>query len=525
MGRSRKHRTSAVIPKIDRPPDRVEVLSSKRTFSIAEALVWITLAVLLAFSLATLVYPVARALYRFEINVTEGWNVYNAQAAMQHRYLYSTKHGWNDCGYPFLSFYLIGYLSRFIRDYLFAGRLLSLVGFLLSCVLVGLIVKKLTGAWAPAVFAGVFSVGLFCSHMPSYVGMDDPQMLGHAFLLLGLWLYLLAPPSTMRIAGVASLFILGGNIKHNLLPAPISVLSDLFTTSLSKAVRFILFGIFFLALSIAVNMLVGGPFFISNVLAPQPYSLGKLRDTSLGFYSSLGLPLAISVFWSIWQFQNRQARVIAFYFFSSLLIDAALGGGAGVNTNTFFDNLFAMAIIMGACLDALWKAPILSLGKGGRWRFLVPILLYSTVAMTFVPLAFHVPRMLSELPLRQKLFRAEVSFLAAQPGPAVCESLIRCYYAGKERVLYSFGIASLARLGKLNSNELVNQIAEKKYGAIQTYIPVTERPYDPPEMGEGNSFPDDVLDAIRRNYVEALKGPDCHIYVPRVEPTGSSTPH
>jgi hypothetical protein len=62
----------------------------------------------------------------------------------------------------------------------------------------------------------------------------------------------------------------------------------------------------------------------------------------------LGLPLAISAFWSIWQLQNGQARVIAFYFFSSLLIGGAFAGGSGVNTNTFFDNLFAMSIIMGA---------------------------------------------------------------------------------------------------------------------------------------------------------------------------------
>jgi hypothetical protein len=486
--------------------------------------VWITLALLLAFSLATFVYPLARAFYRFEINTTEGWNVYNVQDAMQHRYLYSTKLGWNSCGYPVLSFYLIGYLSHFIGDYLFTGRLLSLVGFLVSCVLVGLIVKKLTGAWRPAVFAGVFCLGLCCSGVPQYVGMDDPQMLGHAFLLLGLWLYLLAPPSTMRIAGITSLFILGGNIKHNLIPAPLAVFSDLCTTSLSKAVRFIVFGIFFLALSLAVNLLVGGPFFISNVLTPQPYSIAKARDYFFRFYSSLGLPLAISVFWSVWQFQNRQARVIAFYFFFSLLVGAAFAGGVGVSTNTYFDNLFAMAIIMGACLDSLWKAPRLSLGKGGRWRFLVPVLLYSTVAMTFAPTTVYVPRMLSELPLRQELFREEVSFLAAQPGPALCESLIRCYDAGKERILYSFTIAALARLGKLNSHELVNQITEKKYGAIQTYIPVTQRPYDPPEMGIGNSFPEDVLDAIDQNYVEALKGPDCRIYVPRKEPRGASNP-
>jgi hypothetical protein len=465
-----------------------------------------------------------RAFYRFEINYTEGWNVYVADAAMQHRALYPAKDSSPAVNYPLLSFYLVGYVSHFVGDYLFAGRLISLVALLISCVLVGVIVRKLTGGWGPAVFAGVFCLGLFCARTPNYVGADDPQMLAHPFFLFGLWLYLLAPPSTMRIAGITSLFILGGNIKHNLLPAPISVLSDLFTTSLSKAVRFMVFGVLFLALSIIVAMLEGGPSFVHDLLAPQPFSFEKLRNTFFGFYPALGLPLAVSAFWSIGQFQNRQARVISFYFFSSLLIGMLFGGGSGVNANTFFENLFAMSIIMGACLDSLWKAPIPSLGEGGRWRFLVPALLYSCVVFTFVPWSVDIPRMLSEFPKRQKVFQAQVSFLAAQPGPALCESLLLCYDAGKPHILNPFGVAVRARLGKGNNNELVNQIAERKYGAIQTYLPVTQRPYAPPEMGAGNSFPDGILDVIDHYCVEALTGPDCHIYVPRVEPKGPSNP-
>jgi hypothetical protein len=510
MARGRKYQNSGVIRKADQPPERTEVLSSKRTFPIAEALVWITLAILLAFSLLTFYYPVVRAFYRFEINYNEGWNVYVTQAAMQHPASYSGKHGAIGLGYPFLSFYLVGYASHFIGDYLFTGRLISLVGFLLSCVLVGLIVKKLTGAWGPAVFASAFSLGLFCAHMPDYVGMDDPQMFAHPFFLFGLWLYLLAPPSTMRIAGITALFVLGGNIKHNLIPAPIAVLGDLCTTSLSKAVRFMVFGVFFLALAILANMLVRDPSFIAHILGPRPYYLLKARDAFFLSYSPLGLPLAISVFWSIWQFQNRQARVIAFYFFSSLLIGAAFAGGSGVSTNTFFDNFFAMSIIMGAFLDWSWKAPIRSLGKGGRWRFLMPVLLYSCIVFTFFPWGVNVRRMLAELPERQRVFESEASILAAQPGPAICDSLLLCYDAGKPYAFQSFGFRALVRMGRMNSSAVVNQIAEKKYGAIQTYNPVTQRP--------NTAFPEEVLEAIDRYYIEALQAPQCHIYVPRVEP-------
>ena len=507
MGRSRKSRDSRAIPKTDRPPATTEEPSAKGTYSIAAALVWVTLAILFACSLATLFFPMVRTFYRLEINYNEGWNVYNAQAAMQHHTLYPVKYGWTTVNYPFLSFYLVGYASHFVGDYLLTGRLISLVALLLSCVLVGLIVKKLTGSWGPAVFGGVFCLGLFCARIPEYVGMDDPQMLAHPFFLFGLWLYMRDPPSTLRLAGITSLFVLGGNIKHNLLPVPISVLCDLFLTSASKAVRFLVFGVVFLAFSIAINMLVGGPFFISNLLGPRAYSLARIRIVFFSFYPPLGLPLAISVFWSIWQLRNRQTWVISFYFFSSLLIGAAFVGGAAVNANTFFDNFFAMSIIMGASLDALWKAPIPSLGKGGKWRFLVPVLLYSTVVMMFIPAGFRLSESLSELPELEKQFDAEVSFLASQPGPAICESLTLCYEAGKPYILDPFNSTRLVRFGKLNSDEIVKQIAEKKYGAIQTYHPVKQRP--------NNSFPEDVLDAMDRYYVEAFKGHDGYFYLPR----------
>jgi len=512
MARSRKHRKPGVIPKPAGPPGGPEALPSKSASLFTEALVWITLALLIAFSLATLFYPLVRAFYRFEFNYNEGWNVYNAQTAMQHLPLYYPKFGWTTVNYPFLSFYLVGYLSRLTGDYLLTGRLLSILALLVSCVLVGLIVKKLTGGWGAAVFASAFCLGLICARTPFSVGADDPQILPFPFFLFGMWLYLGAPPSTLRIAGITSLFTLGGNIKQNLLSAPLSVLCDLFTASSSKAVRFIAYGVFFLALSIAVNLLVGGPFFISHLLTSRAYSFEQLRNLFFAFYSPLGLPLAISAYWSIWQLQNRQARMICFYFFSSLLIGAAFGGGSGVSQNTYLDNLFAMSIIMGACLDFLWKAPIRALGRDDRWRFLTPVLLYSSVVFTFLPWGVSVPKAISQLPEMQRQYQEEASFVAAQPGPAICESLILCYDAGKPYILDPFNSARLVRLGKLNSQEFVKRIAEKKYGAIQTQVPVTQKRSD--------RFPDDVLDAVDRYYVQALKAPNCVIYVPRTESKG-----
>src|SRR5208337_3122786 len=126
MGRSRKRRSSMAIPKTDRPPGRTEALartdvqSLKGTFSIAEALVWITLAVLCAFSLGTLVYPMVRAFYRFPINYNEGWNVYTTQGHAASALVLSEV--WLDHGQLSIPVVLLGWICvAFYRRLLIDG--------------------------------------------------------------------------------------------------------------------------------------------------------------------------------------------------------------------------------------------------------------------------------------------------------------------------------------------------------------------------------------------------------------------
>jgi hypothetical protein len=473
----------------------------------------IILAILVGFSLLTLVAPVVRTFYHVEVNYNEGWNAYNAQTAAHHSPLYATKYSWTTVNYPLVSFHLIGYLSQFLGDPVLIGRLISLISLLISCVFVTLIVKRLTGRWGPAIFGGAFCLALFCAAAPNYVGMNDPQILAHPFFLAGLWLYLGDTDSNLLTAGIAALFVLGGNIKHNLLPAPIAVFLDLFWMSRSKAMRFMLFGTVLLGASITISMLVGGPFFITKLLTPRNYSLLKALHF-LVTYGTLQIPLITSVAWSIWQLRNKKFRIISLYFIVSLLLGTALAGGAGVSVNTYFDNFLAMSIVMGLCLDFAWQMAIPSLRTGSPWRLVPPLLIYSSLLFSFAQSPyFNLPKYLSQLPSRERQFDAEVSFLASKPGPAICESLLRCYYSGKPFLYDPFNGTSLIRFKKLNSQEIVQQIAERRFGAIQTNFPVTEidRPND--------HFPDEILNAIYRYYEIAQRDSECVIYVPRPDST------
>ena len=470
---------------------------------------WPVLAIILVFSVFTLVGPVARTFSHVEWNYNEGWNAYNAQAAARHLPLYSSKYSWTTVNYPIVSFYVVGHLSHFLKDPVITGRLISLISLLLSSIFVALIVKKLTGNWGGAIFGASFCLALFCTTASGYVGMNDPQMFAHPFFLVGLLLYLGGPSSNGMIFAITALFVLGGNIKQNLVPAPLAVLIDFLVVSRTKAMRFILFAIVLLSASIAINMLVGGPFFISELLSPRHYSfVWALRF--LPAYEPLQVPLIISIVWSIWQMRTEKFRVIAIYFFSSLVIGIVFGGVGGVSLNTYFDNFLAMSIIMGLFLDSVWQLPIPHFQKGNLWRWAPPLLL--SVALPFMLRGspyFNLPKYLSQLPAKERQFEAEVSFLTAQPGPAICESLLRCYYSGKPYLFDPFNSTNLVSFKKLNGQEIVRQIAEKRFGAIQTYAPVTElaRPYE--------RLPNDILDAIDRYYQISWRDSDCVIYIPR----------
>lgn len=461
---------------------------------------WIILASIILASFFIVAGPIARAFYHIEVDYNEGWNAYNAQAAT-HAALYSPKYSWTTVNYPAVSFYLIGYLSRFLGDPVMIGRLLSLVALLISCVLVALIIKRVTTRWGPAIFGASFCLGLIGATAPVYIAMDDPQMLAHPFFLFGLFLYLGGPVSDAIIFTISALFVLGGNIKHNLIPAPIALFVDLLLVSKAKAVRFVLFSGVFLAASIIISQRVGGAYFVSKILTPRVYSIRQALLATAHAYGYIQIPLIISGAWAIRQLPSKKLRVIAFYFFASLLIGIAFAGGDGVGVNAYFDNFLAISIIMGIVLDSLSEANISLLQRGSPWRSVLPLFLFVGVLFAHLNTGHIIDRRrFDELGSEERQFKQEVDILAAQPGPALCESPLRCFYAGKPFVFDEFNSAQLMKFNKLNKQEMLTQIEQRRFGAIQVY--------NPP------SLPNDFMDAINRYYTASWKSSDCVIYTP-----------
>jgi 4-amino-4-deoxy-L-arabinose transferase-like glycosyltransferase len=151
---------------------------------------WFSLGLLTLTVLLLLITPVLCLGLKFSINSNEGWNAYHALEVVSGELLYDKRNEWTPVNYPPVSFYIIGSIGRLLGEPLFAGRYISFLSLLLISLCVGYAVKKLGGKVYDAVFSGTFCIGLFAGFSQDYVGMNDPQMLGHIIILGGLLIYL-----------------------------------------------------------------------------------------------------------------------------------------------------------------------------------------------------------------------------------------------------------------------------------------------------------------------------------------------
>jgi hypothetical protein len=465
------------------------------------------------FALLCAFVPFARAFFRVEVNYNEGWDVYNAQVVAAHGQLYPAKIGWTFVDYPMLWLVVVAQLHRLTHDYLFTARVLSLLALCSCCVLVGLIVRSLGATRRSALLAGIFCLALFAvaADFPAYVGMDDPQVPALALYMAGLWVFIRWQSSRLGLAASALLFTLGFSTKHNPIEFPLAAFTCLLLISRLRALWFAACSAGFLAAAIALHLHYGGPYFLHNLLMPRTYSLEKTLVLSGDYLGPLVLPLALSLSTAYRVRHDPRRRVVAFLLVFGLVFGCYFVGGAGVSLNAFFGAYLAISILLGMFFD--WA--------GGRWPHraaYVPLILFGWLLIPWlvVPplderaaaqINWNPPLALNRLSAKQSQFDAEVAFLRSQPGPALCESQLRCYYAGKPYIYDPYNATRMIGLGQLDPEEVVEALRRHAFGAVQLDGPIDG-------AGRKELFAPPILAAIRQNYHLALENEDGVIYLP-----------
>ena len=157
------------------------------------------------------------------LDPNEGWNAYHTASTMAGHSPYPGSASFMTNNYPPLSFYLVGLLGGVLGDNIIAGRIVSLISFLVVAGGIASLARRFGVRSSDAAFASLVFAGLLLV-FSDYVGMDDPQMLGHALQIFGLLLLVKNEKSLPADLAGAALFVAGLFVKHNLVAMPIATI-------------------------------------------------------------------------------------------------------------------------------------------------------------------------------------------------------------------------------------------------------------------------------------------------------------
>jgi hypothetical protein len=348
--------------------------------------------------------------------------------------------------------------------------------------------------------------------------MNEPQILAQSVFLAGLYIYLRGDRRGWALELTALLFVLGGNIKHNMLEFPFAVLIDLLLTSPRRAARFAFALASMAALSFFLTIRVDGPAYLSCLLTPRSFSWKGSLVKAFCVLLPLLLPLAAALWTALYCRKNPAQRVLALLLMCALAIDTYFSGGSGVTINAHFGSLAAIVLLTGVFWTEFSRMPL------GLVKFLPQALvcavffLWLAIPMVVAgdPLAFsgkwRTDRVLHKSRETEARFSTEIAFLRQQPGPALCEDLSDCYYAGKPYLYDPFNATRFIFLGRLDANVMVDRLRKREFGAIQMYAS--------PEQKLKGRWPDahfapPILRAIQQYYRPDFQNEDGVIYLPR----------
>lgn len=374
----------------------------------------------------------------------EGWNAYLAMAAMRGSSLYPR--GLMTNNYPPLSFYIVGALARLTGDAIQAGRSLSLAALLAVTGGITFLLRGWKAPWSASLLGAVFFAGAVVI-ASDYAAMDDPQMMGHALQIAGLWLLLRHRPFAAALLMTAGLFV-----KHDLVALPLAAALWLCAQDRRMVIGFCASGFALCGVGLLAIRLLLGVDLLTVLASPRIWSVMNLLSAVTQFLAWASGALAVAL-WSIWRFRHNPAiRFVALYLGLALAFGTGFSGGDGVDANIFFDATIALSLGAGLALTHLHQRAI------AAWLCVAPLLLF--LARHHEDIAF---------PFSPGLAReasTDIAFLRDRPGPALCADLSLCYWAGKPDPVDVFNLSEAIRTGARGGGGIVRLLETRHFQSV-----------------------------------------------------------
>jgi hypothetical protein len=445
----------------------------------------VTLVALLGVCCAAGLYlAIAAATQRIPLDPNEGWNAYHQAAAISGGALYPDAHSFMVNNYPPLSFYLIGALGLVVGDNIFAGRIVALVSFLIVTAAIAACARTMGTRRIAAVFGALFfaSVLLLFS---DYVGINDPQLMGHAVQIATLLIVLREPRTTSAVLLSATLLVVSLFVKHNLIVLPLAVLGWLAAYDRRSALRLTIAGLTVALFGLIAFRLAFGSELLGHLASARVYSLANVEAGVRAALRWTVVPFAGTAMLLRYVRDDKHAVFCAIYANLAFFVGVCSLGGAGVDVNALFDAAIAFSLAVALLLDRVAKEGIPAAGL--------------IAALYLLPLTFSLSGIANTAWLTRDFWlhpasddaetaRADVEYLRGRTGPAVCETLPLCYWAAKDPEVDVFNLGQAYATGTRSDRDLVAQLNRRRFASLEF------------ESLSSFQLGNSVLEAVNHNY-------------------------
>ena len=428
------------------------------------------------------------------LNANEGWNAYHAASVIAGQPLYPSPPGLVLTNYPPLSFYIVGALGRVVGDVMLAGRLLSLLSFVVWTIALALTARRLGCWWDEAAFAAVLFAVYILVFADYYVGVNDPQLLAHGVAAFGPFILLREPRSSGSLFVCALLFTASIFVKHNLVAIPLACVVWLLWFDRPSGWRLMAFGALVGIAAFGACAVSFGPGFLEHLSSPRSWSIRKLVSMTREWIPLLVFPVAVLVILILRVGRDRRVAFGVTLAAISALVAVWSFSMAGVYWNAGFDAAWALCLTAALALNHLpavgrITAARLRAGLVAGYLAVPAAALAASATIHWGSPRFWLDPRWAEVDSTAR----EIEFLGAHQGRALCENLALCYWAGKPAEIDFFSMSERILSNPRYEDELLRLVETRRFGVAQI---------DDPRHDLGPRFED----AMTRHYVLDHKG-------------------
>ena len=391
------------------------------------------IALLAVLAVYFMVWPLWRIGFPIEIAQNEGWNAYHADAAMGAAPLYPPTDTLIVNNYPPLSFYVVGGLARVFGDALYVGRVLSLIAVVGLGGLIATVIRQLGAGGAGAAVGGLWFVAVMARSFTRFVGMEDPQLVGHA-LMMGALVWLMAREARGKsVVPPILAMVAAGFYKHNIVAVPLTALIWLAIKDWRRAVVPIAIGAGAAALGLMICVAIYGDVFLANLFTARAYRVMR----AINGLGRLQWILPALVLWGIWvaaERKSRAARFTALFVAVAFMAFVVQWSGEAILDNAQFDLVITTAVGLGLAFDRVGKTAF-----GQRYGetaaravvvLVVAVRLLATLRIEPTLVLFD-PDYRAQYFANAQVVREEAARIAKIAGPVACDFKVVCRLAGK----------------------------------------------------------------------------------------------